>query len=59
MLTRAQQLQDLARKCRELADTAMTQEGRDILFMIAERYDSEASAADLPNKQAALSEVAA
>ena len=59
MLTRAQQLQDRARKCRELADTAVTDEGRSILFEIAKRYDREASDADLPAKRRDLSEVAA
>jgi hypothetical protein len=44
MLTREQQLQDRARKCRELADTAMTEEGRSILFEIAQRYEHEAAA---------------
>ena len=46
MLTRAQQLQDRARKCRELADTAMTDEGRLILTEIAGRHEREASSAD-------------
>ena len=59
MLTRAQQLQDRARKCRELADTAMTAEGRSILFEIAQRYEHEASAADVPAKRRTLSEAAA
>lgn len=57
MLTRAQQLQDKARKCRELADTAMTEEGRSILFEIAQSYEREASTVDLPRKR--LSEAAA
>jgi hypothetical protein len=59
MLTRAQQLQDRARKCRELADTAMTDEGRSILFEIAKRYDREASDADHPTTRRAMSEAAA
>ena len=59
MLTRAQQLQDRARKCRELADTAMTEEGRSILFEIAQRYEREASVADLPRKRPTFSEAAA
>ena len=59
MLTRAQQLQDRARKCRELADTAMTDEGRSILFEIAKRYDREASDADLLTGRRDLSEAAA
>jgi hypothetical protein len=59
MLTRTQQLQDRARKCRELADTAMTEEGRSILFEIAQRYEREASAADPLGKRTALSEAAA
>ena len=58
MLTKAQQLQDRARKCRELADSAMTDEGRSILFEIAERYEHEASN-DPPAKRRALSETAA
>lgn len=48
MLTRAQQLQDRARKCRELADTAVTDEGRSILVEIAQRYEREASGAEKP-----------
>jgi hypothetical protein len=59
MLTRAQQLQDRAKKCRELADTAMTDEGRSILFEIAQRYEREATAADESPSRRALSEVAA
>ena len=59
MLTREQQLQDKARKCRELADTAMTEEGRSILFELAQRYETEASSADSPSKGAAVSEAAA
>ena len=59
MLTREQQLHDRARKCRELADTAMTEEGRSILFEIAQRYEQEASIADLPRGRPALSEAAA
>ncbi len=58
-LTRAEQLQDRARKCRELADTAMTEDGRSILFEIARRYEHEANATDLPGKRRALSEAAA
>ena len=46
MLNRAQQLQDRARKCRELAETAMTEEGRLILREIAQRYESEAATAE-------------
>jgi hypothetical protein len=55
MLTRDQQLHenavrlhDKARKCRELAGTAMTEEGRSVLFEIAQRYEEEASTADRP-----------
>ena len=52
MLTRAQQLQDRARKCHELADTAMTEEGRSILFEIAQRYEREAVTTDhLPGRR--------
>ena len=46
MLTRAEQLQDRARRCRELADTAATEEGRSILFEIAQRYEHEAGASE-------------
>ena len=59
MLTRAQQLHDRARKCRELAESAMTDEGRSILFEIAERYEDEASSADLAPERHGLTEVAA
>jgi len=59
MLTRAQQLQDRAQKCRELADTAMTDEGRSILFEIAQRYEREASVSVARLDRLALSEAAA
>lgn len=59
MLNRAQQLQDKARKCRELADTAMTEEGRAILREIAQRYESEASTAVVMREHDALSDAAA
>jgi hypothetical protein len=58
MLTRAQQLQDRAQKCRELADTAMTDEGRSILFEIAQRYEREASVADEAQIHPAMAEAA-
>ena len=48
MLSRAKQLQDRARRCRELADTAMTEEGRSILFENAQRYEREATSGDSP-----------
>ena len=59
MLTRARQLQDRARKCRELADTAMTEEGRSILFEIAQRYEHEAADADISADRKTWSEAAA
>ena len=59
MLTRAQQWQDRAQKCRELADTAMTDEGRSILFEIAQRYEREASVSEARLDRLALSEAAA
>jgi hypothetical protein len=59
MLTREQQLHDRARKCRELADTAMTEEGRSILFEIAQRYELEATVADAPQKRLAFSKATA
>ena len=55
MLTRAQQLQGRARKCREHADTAMTADGRAILAEIARRYEREASDADSPTRCRVLS----
>ena len=55
---RAMHLHDKARKCRELADTAMTDEGRSILSEIAQRYESEASTADHPQWNPAFSEAA-
>jgi hypothetical protein len=58
MLTREQQLQDRARKCRELADTAMTEEGRSILFEIAQRYELEAAAVPPPRKAPLAAEAA-
>ena len=59
MLNREQQLQDKARKCRELAETAMTEEGRSILQEIAQRYETEASTTDSPRQSPALSEATA
>jgi hypothetical protein len=59
MLTREQQLHDTARKCRELADTAVTEEGRSILQEIAQRYESEASTADASRLNPAFSEATA
>jgi hypothetical protein len=59
MLTRAQQLQDRARKVRELADTAMTEEGRSILCEIAQRYEHEASSASELRQCAPLAEAVA
>lgn len=59
MLTRAQQLQDRARKCRELAETALTDEGRSILVEIAQRYEREASGADRPAERPALADAIA
>ena len=59
MLTRAQQLHDRAQKCRELADAAMTDEGRSILFEIAQRYEREASVSEARLDRLALSEAAA
>ena len=59
MLTRAQQLQDRARKVRELADTAMTEEGRSILCELAQRYEHEATSASEPLQSAPLAEVVA
>jgi hypothetical protein len=59
MLTRTQQLQDRARKVRELADTALTEEGRSILCEIAQRYECEASSANEPRQSAPLAEALA
>lgn len=59
MLTRAQQLQDRARRCRELADTAVTDEGRLILVEIAQRYEREACGADRPTQREALADATA
>ena len=59
MLTKEQQLHDKARKCRELAETAMTEEGRSILCEIAQRYEIEASAAGAPSKRPSVSEAVA
>jgi|GEM_PF-4882521 len=59
MLNKTQQLQDKARKCRELADTAMTEEGRSILCEIAQRYENEASGATVSSEPGALSDAAA
>ena len=56
MLNRAQQLHDRARKCRELADTAATEEGRSILCEIAQRYETEASTEEHSARRPAFSE---
>lgn len=58
MLSRSKQLHDRARRCRELADTAMTEEGRSILFEIAQRYELEATNEDAPRKAAYTEAVA-
>lgn len=52
MLSRAQQLHDRARKCRELAETAVTEEGRSVLAEIAQRYEQEACSETLPRETA-------
>jgi hypothetical protein len=73
MLTRIQQVQDRerqlhekavqlqvrAQQCRELADTAVTDEGRSILFEIAERYENEALVTDEPAQSRAFPEAVA
>lgn len=59
MLTRAQQLQDRARRCRELADTAVTDEGRSILVEIAQRYEREACGAERAADHEALADATA
>ena len=58
MLSRVQQLHDRARRCRELADSAMTEEGRSVLFEIAHRYEEEACGEDARRK-ASLAEAVA
>lgn len=45
MVTKSQLLLDKAQRCRELADTALTEEGRAILREIAVKYEHDASAA--------------
>lgn len=45
MVTKSQLLLEKAQRCRELADTAMTEEGRDILREIAVKYELDATAA--------------
>ena len=56
---KAVQLQDRARQCRELADTAVTNEGRSILFEIAQRYENEALITERPAQASPFSEAAA
>ncbi len=46
MLSRAQQLRETALRCRALASSAKTEEGRSILFEFARRYEREASTAE-------------
>lgn len=45
MMTKSQLLLERAQRCRELADTALTEEGRAILREIAVKYEHDASAA--------------
>ena len=52
MFTSSQQLQARAKKCRDLADTAVTEEGRSILCEIAERYEQQASSGDARKRPA-------
>ncbi len=59
MLTRQDLLQDRARKCRELAKTAVTAEGRTILVEIAERYEREAAIQLRVSERAEISEALA
>ncbi len=58
MPNRAQQLHDRARRCRELAERAMTDEGRTVLFEIAERYEQQACSETSPHKTAFAEAVA-
>jgi hypothetical protein len=58
MLTNAQQLHERARHCRDLADTAVTEEGRVILREIANRYEREAKVSERPQKRVLLAEAA-
>ena len=55
----AVQLQDRARQCRELADTAVTDEGRLILSEIAQRYECEAVTTERPAKTGNFSKATA
>ena len=59
MLTRAQQLHDRAQRCRHLAESAMPDAGRSILFEIARRYEREAAEAEPARRPADLAEAAA
>lgn len=43
MVATSKQLREKAKQCRELADTAMTEEARLILKEIALKYEAEAS----------------
>jgi hypothetical protein len=58
-LNGAQQLHDRAQRCRELADTALTEEGRFILCEIARRYECEATVAEGASVRAPLETSAA
>lgn len=46
MLSRAQQLRETAQRCRALASSAKTEEGRSILLEFARRYEREAFTAE-------------
>ena len=56
MVAQAQQLQEKARQCRELADTAMTDEARIVLQEMALKYEREASEATALPERASLAE---
>lgn len=59
MLIREQLLHDRAQRCRVLADTAVTEEARLILFELAQRYEREASSDTIEGEPVGLSETAA
>jgi hypothetical protein len=50
------QLLEKARRCRELADTALTEEARVVLQEVAAGYERDATNAQVPPRRRPLSE---
>jgi hypothetical protein len=59
MAATSQQLQKKARQCRELADTAMTDDARIVLREMALKYEHEASEAAVAQQRGRMAEASA